>query len=263
MLSGLEVIGIHPTAIVDPSAEIAEDVAIGPFSVIGPKVRIASGTRVGPHVFIERNTHIGSDCRIHNGAVLGSDPQDLKFGGEETLLIVGDNTTIREYATLNRGTSAHGQTEIGSNCLLMSYSHVAHDCVIGDRVIVSNAVQMGGHVTIGEWAIVGGLTAIHQFVRVGAHAFVGGAARVQKDIPPYVKAAGSPLALYGLNSVGLQRRGFSEEVRAELKKAYRLLFASSYNVSQALERARSELKSSPEVDGFLAFIEQSERGVAL
>ena len=147
--------------------------------------------------------------------------------------------------------------------MLMSYSHVAHDCVIGDRVIVSNAVQMGGHVTIGEWAIVGGLSAIHQFVRVGQHAFVGGAARVQKDVPPYVKAAGSPLALYGLNSVGLQRRGFPEDVRTELKRAYRLLFASSYNVSQALERARAELQMSPEVEAFLSFIEQSERGVAL
>ena len=263
MLSGLENQGVHATAIVDATADIGENVSIGPFTVIGPKVTIGEGTRIGPHVFIERNTRIGRDCRIHNGAVLGSDPQDLKFGGEETWLIVGDRTTIREYATLNRGTSAHGKTEVGSECLLMSYSHVAHDCVLGDHVIVSNAVNMGGHVTIGDWAIVGGLTAIHQFVRVGAHAFVGGAARVQKDVPPYVKAAGSPLALYGLNSVGLQRRGFPEDVRSNLKKAYRLLFASTYNVSQALERARSELTRSPEVDAFLDFIEQSERGVAL
>jgi UDP-N-acetylglucosamine acyltransferase len=263
VLSGLENRGVHATAIVDASARLGDDVSIGPFTVIGPNVTIEAGTRVGPHVFIERNTTIGRDCRIHNGAVLGSDPQDLKFGGEETWLHVGEQTTVREYATLNRGTSAHGKTEIGSHCLLMSYSHVAHDCVIGDHVIVSNAVNMGGHVTIGEWAIVGGLTAIHQFVRIGAHAFVGGAARVQKDVPPYVKAAGSPLALYGLNSVGLQRRGFSEEVRSELKKAYRLLFASTYNVTQAIERARSELKRSPEVDAFLTFIEESERGVAL
>ena len=263
MLSGLEVIGIHPTAIVDPSAEIAEDASVGPFTVIGPRVRIGAGTRVGPHVFIERNTTIGANCSIHNGAVLGSDPQDLKFGGEEVFLEIGDHTTIREYATLNRGTAAHGKTVIGSHCLLMSYSHVAHDCVLGDHVIISNAVQMGGHVTIGEWAIVGGVTAIHQFVRIGQHAFVGGAARVQKDVPPYVKAAGAPLALYGLNSVGLQRRGFSEEVRANLKRAYRLLFASSYNVSQALEKARAELTPSPEVDAFLAFIEESDRGVAL
>ena len=263
MLSGLENIGIHPTAIVDSAARLADDVSVGPFTVIGPSVVIGAGTRIGPHVFIERNTTIGRDCRIHAGAVLGSDPQDLKFGGEETQLIVGDRTTIREYATLNRGTAAHGKTEIGSDCLLMSYSHVAHDCILADRVIVSNAVQMGGHVTIGEHAIVGGLTAIHQFVRIGPHAFVGGAARVQKDVPPYVKAAGSPLALYGLNSVGLQRRGFSEAVRTELKKAYRLIFNSSYNVTQALEQARSELTPSPEVDAFLRFIEESDRGVAL
>ena len=263
MLSGLENRGVHATAIVDPSAQIGENVSVGPFSVIGPKVTIGPGTRIGPHVFIERNTVVGRECSIHKGAVLGSDPQDLKYGGEEVWLHVGDNTTIREYATLNRGTAAHGKTEVGSRCLLMSYSHVAHDCVLGDNVIISNAVNMGGHVTIGDWAIVGGLTALHQFVRVGAHAFVGGAARVQKDVPPYVKAAGAPLALYGLNSVGLQRRGFSEEVRSELKKAYRLLFASSYNVTQALARARSELKVSPEVELFLAFIEESERGVAL
>ena len=263
MLSGLENQGVHATAIVDPSAQLGEGVHVGPYSVIGPSVVIGAGTRLGPHVFVERNTTIGADCRIHAGAVLGSDPQDLKFGGEDTHLVVGDRTVIREYATLNRGTAALGRTQIGADCLLMSYSHVAHDCMLGDHVIISNAVNMGGHVAIGDWAIVGGLTAIHQFVRIGPHAFVGGAARVQKDVPPYVKAAGSPLALYGLNSVGLQRRGFSDAVRAELKKAYRLLFNSTYNVSQALERARAELQPSAEVDAFLSFIEESERGVAL
>ncbi|HUF12242.1 MAG TPA: acyl-ACP--UDP-N-acetylglucosamine O-acyltransferase [Longimicrobiales bacterium] len=263
MLSGLENIGIHPTAIVDSGAQLGENVSVGPFAVIGPRVVIGAGTRIGPHVFIERNTTIGRECAVHAGAVLGSDPQDLKFGGEETHLVIGDHTVIREYATLNRGTAALGSTQIGSHCLLMSYSHVAHDCVLSDHVIISNAVNMGGHVSIGEWAIVGGLTAIHQFVRIGPHAFVGGAARVQKDVPPYVKAAGSPLALYGLNSVGLQRRGFSEEVRFELKKAYRLIFNSSYNVSQALARAREELTPSPEVEAFLGFIEASDRGVAL
>lgn len=263
MLSGVETIGVHPMAIIDRSAEVAAGVSVGPFTVIGPSVVIGTGTRIGPHVFIERNTTIGQECRIHAGAVLGSDPQDLKFGGEETHLVVGEHTVIREYATLNRGTAALGRTQVGSHCLLMSYSHVAHDCMLGDHVIVSNAVNMGGHVTIGDWAIVGGLTAIHQFVRIGAHAFVGGASRVQKDVPPYVRAAGSPLALYGLNSVGLQRRGFSDETRTELKKAYRLLFNSTYNVSQALERARAELTSTPEVDAFLSFIEESERGVAL
>lgn len=263
MLSGLENRGVHATAIVDPTAQLADGVSIGPYSVIGPAVVIGADTRVGPHVFIERNTRIGRDCRIHAGAVLGSDPQDLKFGGEETELVVGDRTVIREYATLNRGTSALGRTQIGADCLLMSYAHVAHDCMLGDHVIISNAVNMGGHVSIGDWAIVGGLTAIHQFVRIGPHAFVGGAARVQKDIPPYVKAAGSPLALYGLNSVGLQRRGFSDSVRSDLKKAYRLLFNSTYNVTQALERAREELEPSAEVEAFLSFIEKSDRGVAL
>ncbi len=170
---------------------------------------------------------------------------------------------MREYATLNRGTAAHGRTEIGSDCLLMAYVHVAHDCILGDHVILSNAVNMGGHVVIEDWAIVGGVTAIHQFVRIGRHAFVGGASRVQKDVPPFVRAAGNPIALYGLNSVGLQRRGFSEELRAELKRAYRLIFNSSLNVSQALEKARVELPPLPEVRHLLAFIEASERGVTL
>lgn len=263
MLSGLENRGVHGTALVDATAQLGDGASVGPYSVVGPSVVIGPETRIGPHVFIERNTTIGRDCRIHAGAVVGSDPQDLKYGGEETELVVGDRTVIREYATLNRGTAALGRTQVGSDCLLMSYSHVAHDCTLGDHVIVSNAVNMGGHVSIGDWAIVGGLTAIHQFVRIGAHAFVGGAARVQKDVPPFVKAAGSPLALYGLNSVGLQRRGFSDAVRAELKKAYRLLFHSTYNVTQALERARADLEPSPELDAFLSFIEGSERGVAL
>lgn len=257
------VAGIHPTAVIDPDAELADDVVVGPFTVIGPSVRVGAGTVIGPHALVERDTEIGSECRIHNGAVLGSDPQDLKFGGERTRLIVGDHTVIREYATLNRGTSASGTTRVGSHCLLMAYTHVAHDCVLGDRVILSNAVNMGGHVEIGESAIVGGLTAIHQFVRIGPHAFVGGAARVQKDVPPYVRAASNPLAVYGLNSVGLQRRGFSEETRAELKKAYRLIYGSALNVTQALARAREELEPLPEVQAFLSFIEESERGIIL
>jgi UDP-N-acetylglucosamine acyltransferase len=248
---------------VDESAEIGANVSVGPFSIIGPGVSIGSGARIGPHVLIERDTSVGSDCVIHNGAVLGTDPQDLKYGGEPTRLLVGDRTVIREYATLNRGTSALGYTEVGSDCLLMAYTHVAHDCQVGNHVILSNAVNMGGHVNIGDWAIVGGVTPIHQFVRIGQHAFVGGASRVSKDIPPYVKAAGSPVQLYGLNGVGLQRRGFSEEVRRELKRAYRLFFASSYNTSQALARARDELRSLPEIDVFLDFFEASERGVSV
>jgi UDP-N-acetylglucosamine acyltransferase len=253
----------HPTAIIDPTVELGAGVTVGPFSILGSGVTIGAGTQIGPHVLIERDTVLGVDCRIHKGAVLGTDPQDLKYAGEPTRLIVGDRTVIREYATLNRGTTALGYTEVGSDCLLMAYTHVAHDCRIGDRVILSNSVNMGGHVSIGDWAIVGGLTPIHQFVRIGPHAFVGGASRVSKDIPPYVKAAGSPVQLYGLNSVGLQRRGFSEDVRRELKRAYRLFFASSYNTSQALARAREELRELPEIEVFLSFFEASERGVSV
>lgn len=254
---------IHPTALIDPEATLGEGVTVGPFSIIGPGVSVGAGTRIGSHVLVERDTEIGAGCTIYNGAVLGTDPQDLKYAGEPTRLRVGDRTTIREYATLNRGTTALGYTSVGSDCLLMAYTHVAHDCQVGSNVILSNSVNMGGHVTIDDWAIVGGVTAIHQFVRIGAHAFVGGASRVAKDIPPYVKAAGSPIQLYGLNSVGLQRRGFSEEVRRELKRAYRLFFASTYNTSQALERARDELRALPEIDVFLAFFEASDRGVSV
>ena len=256
-------VGIHPTAIVDEGAEIADGVAIGAYSIVGPGVAVGANTRIGPHVLIERDTTVGSDCVIHKGAVLGTDPQDLKYAGEPTRLVVGDRTVIREYATLNRGTSALGYTAVGSDCLLMAYTHVAHDCQLGDHVILSNAVNMGGHVTIGDWAIVGGVTPIHQFVRIGQHAFVGGASRVAKDIPPYVMASGSPIQLRGLNSVGLQRRGFPEDVRRELKRAYRLFFVSSYNTSQALARARDELRAIPEIETFLSFFEETERGVSV
>ncbi|HET7232249.1 MAG TPA: acyl-ACP--UDP-N-acetylglucosamine O-acyltransferase [Longimicrobium sp.] len=252
---------IHPTALVDPSAELAPGVVVGPYSIIGPNVRVGARTRIAGHVLIERDTSVGEECTISQGAVLGTDPQDLKYMGEPTTLIVGDRTVIREYATLNRGTIASGITRVGSDCMLMAYCHVAHDCHLGNHVILSNAVNMAGHVSIGDWAIVGGLTPIHQFVRIGAHAFVGGATRVAKDVPPYVKAAGSPMQLYGLNSVGLQRRGFPEEVRRELKRAYRLFFASNHNVQQALQRAREELRALPEVEEFLTFFESSERGV--
>jgi UDP-N-acetylglucosamine acyltransferase len=253
--------GVHPTALVDDAAELGDGVTVGPFAVIGPNVVVGARTRIGSGVLIEKDTTVGDDCTLAHGAVLGSDPQDLKYRGEPTRLEVGDRTVVREYATVNRGTSALGHTRIGSDCLLMAYVHVAHDCQIGNHVVIANAVNMGGHVTIEDWAIVGGMTPIHQFVRIGAHAFIGGASRVAKDVPPYVKASGSPLELYGLNSVGLQRRGFSDAVRRELKRAYRLFFASTHNTTQALVRAREELHPYPEVEAFLAFFERSERGV--
>lgn len=255
--------GVHPTALIDPGAELGEGVTVGPYSIIGPGVTIGAGTTVASHVLIERDTAVGRECVIASGAILGTAPQDLKYAGESTRLMVGDRTTIREYATLNRGTSAQGYTSVGSDCMLMAYVHIAHDCKIGDNVILSNAVNMAGHVTINDWAIVGGMTPIHQFVRIGAHAFVGGGSRVAKDIPPFVKAAGSPVELYGLNSVGLQRRGFSEDVRRELKRAYRLFFASSHNTTQALARAREELRDLPEVETFLSFFAATDRGVSL
>ncbi len=255
--------GVHPTAIIDPGAELGAGVSIGPWSLIGPGVVIGEGTRIGPSAMIERDTQVGRDCVIAKGAVLGTDPQDLKFDGERTELVIGDRTVIREYATLNRGTSALGRTVVGSDCMLMAYTHVAHDCVLGDHVILSNAVNMAGHVEIGDWAIVGGVTAIHQFVKVGSHAFVGGASRISQDVPPYCRVAGNPSKLYGLNSVGLERRGFSTETRALLKRAYRILFLSKERLSAALDTAREEVGGTPEVDALLDFIAGSERGVSL
>jgi len=252
---------VHPTAVVDPGAELGRGVQVGPWTILGPGVRVGDGTQIASHVLVERETTIGADCRIHHGAVLGTDPQDLKFKGEKTILVVGDRTVIREYATLNRGTAHSGRTTVGDDCFIMAYAHVAHDCHIGNSVVLANAVNMAGHVLIEDWAIVGGLTAIHQFVRIGAHAFLGGASRTSQDVPPYTKAAGSPLKLYGLNSVGLDRRGFSLEVRQALKKAYRLVFQSNLPLSQALARAQEEVQGFPEVGHFLSFIRNSERGV--
>ena len=254
---------IHATAIVDPSAELGRGVVIGPYSIIGPRVTVGAGTTIASHVLIERDTVLGQDCQISQGAVLGTDPQDLKFKGEPTTLEVGDRTVIREYATMNRGTAASGRTVVGSDCLLMAYTHVAHDCELGNHVILSNAVNMAGHVAIEDWVIVGGLTPIHQFVRIGAHAFVGGAARLTQDVPPYVRVAGTPARLYGLNSVGLDRRGFSDEVRKALKATYRLLFQSNLNVSQGLARAEAEVPPLPEVLHLISFIRNSERGITV
>jgi UDP-N-acetylglucosamine acyltransferase len=252
---------IHPTSLVDPAAEVGAGVVVGPWTIIGGTVSIGDGTVVGPHVLIEKDTTVGKDCKISQGAVLGTDPQDLKYHGEDTRLTVGDRCVIREYATLNRGTAASGETTVGDDCLLMAYSHIAHDCHIGNNVVIANAVNMAGHVTIEDWAIVGGLTAIHQFVRIGAHAFLGGASRCAQDVPPFCRGAGSPMKLYGLNSIGLERRGVADEIRRELKKAYRILFQSSLNMTQALARAHEELRIFPEIEYFLSFIEASERGI--
>lgn len=252
---------VHPTAIIDPEAELGQGVVVGPWAIVGPGVAIGDGTEIGPRVLLERDTTVGEDCRIGNGAVLGTDPQDLKYTGERTFLQVGDRTVIREYVTLNRGTTESSRSVIGSDCLLMAYSHVAHDCELGNHVILSNCANMAGHVTIEDWASVGGLTAIHQFVRIGAHSFVGGASRIAQDVPPYCLVSGNPSKLYGLNSIGLERRGFSPEVRKALKDLYRTLFQSKMNLSQAMRCAEETVPAIPEVRHMLEFIRKSERGV--
>ena len=253
---------VHETALVDPTAELGSGVQVGPFAIIGPNVVLGANTRIGPRVLVERNTTLGIDCHVANGAVLGTDPQDLKYDGEETFLEVGDRTVIREFASLNRGTAASRRTVVGSDCLLMAYVHIAHDCEIGNHVIISNATNMAGHVCIEDWATVSGLVAIHQYVRIGAHAFVGGGSRIPQDVPPYCRAVGNPAPkLFGLNTVGLERRGVSGEVRRRLKMAYRILFQTDLNLTQALARAEEEVDLVPEVRHFLDFIRNSERGI--
>jgi UDP-N-acetylglucosamine acyltransferase len=252
---------IHRTALIDPSAHLGEDTTVGPFAIIGPNVRVGDGVQIAGHVVIERNTRIGAGVRIGYGSVLGADPQDLKYRGEETWVEIGDGTIIREYCTINRGTPATGKTTVGARCFIMTYVHIAHDCVVGNDVILANAIQMAGHVTVDDRAIISGLVPIHQFVRVGTYAFVGGGSRVNQDVPPYTKAVGNPVHLYGLNSVGLQRAGFGAEVKLALKKAYRLVFNSHLTVSQGIAQARIELPAVAEVETFLRFIEASQRGV--
>jgi len=252
---------IHRTALVDPSAQLGQEVAVGPFAIVGPKVTVGDRCTIAAHAVLERNTKLGSDVKVGYGTILGNDPQDLKYKGEETWVEIGDTTIIREYCTINRGTTATHRTTVGQRCFIMSYVHFAHDCVIGNDVIVANGVQMAGHVTVDDRAIISGLTPIHQFVRIGTYSFVGGGSRVNQDVPPYTKAVGNPVHLYGLNSVGLQRAGFSPEVKLALKRAYRLLFNSDLTVSQGITRARTELPAVAEVETFLRFIEASQRGV--
>ena len=252
---------IHPTAIVSPEAQLGADVEVGPFAIVGPAVTVGPRSKIGPRAILEQYVKLGADCKVGTGSILGGPPQDLKYAGEETWVEIGDQTVIREYCTINRGTTQSRVTRLGNNCLVMTYVHIAHDCHIGERVILANGVQLAGHVTIDKCATISGLTPVHQFVKIGAYAFVGGMSRVTKDVPPYTKAVGSPMKLYGLNAVGLQRHGFAPEAVAELKKAYRLFFRSGLNISQALDRARSELTQLPEVVNFLQFIEESGRGV--
>ena len=252
---------IHPTAIIDPRADLGVGVSIGPYAIVGPRVTVGDRCRIGPRATLQQNVRLAEGVSVGDGSILGGDPQDLKYDGEETWVEVGPDTIIREYSTINRATAATYKTTVGARCFIMTYVHLAHDCHVGDDVVIANATQCAGHVTIHDRAILSGLNAVHQFVTIGTYAFVGGGSRVNQDIPPYVKAVGNPMELYGLNSIGLQRAGFPGETIAALKRAYRLFFNSDLNLSQALERARSDLPPFPEVERFLAFVESSERGV--
>ncbi|MBX6332198.1 MAG: acyl-ACP--UDP-N-acetylglucosamine O-acyltransferase [Gemmatimonadaceae bacterium] len=254
---------IDPTATIDPSAQIGADVQIGAHAIVGPGCVVGDCCVLAPRATLERNVRLAPGVRVGIGSVIGGDPQDLKFQGEETWVEIGEGTVIREYATINRGTAESYRTTVGKGCFIMTYVHLAHDCHVGDGVIISNATQIAGHVTVEDRAIISGLVAVHQFVRIGAFSFIGGASRVPKDIPPYLKAVGNPVKLYGLNSVGLQRANFDPAVLRELKRAYRLFFRSELNVSQAMERARQELVMCPEVEHFLEFVGQSARGVVM
>jgi UDP-N-acetylglucosamine acyltransferase len=254
---------IHPTAIIAPDADIAADVEIGAFAIIGEGCNIDSGCVIAPRATLERNVSLGRGVKVGIGTVLGGAPQDLKYAGEETTVEIDDGTVIREYATINRGTAHSFKTTVGTNCLIMSYVHIGHDCRIGNSVILSNVVQLAGHVTIEDKAIISGVSAVHQFARIGRHSFIGGMSRVSKDIPPFLKAVGNPVKLYGLNTIGLQRSGMEEETIRELKRAYRLLFRSDLNVTQAIERAQTEIEALPEVKELIRFVEASERGVVI
>ncbi len=257
---------IHPTAIIDPGASLGEGVEIGAYAVVGPQVTLGDGCTVGAHAIIESHSRIGKGTRVFSFASVGTIPQDLKFQGEETWVEIGDGCTIREYVTVNRGTvPGGGVTRVGNGVLLMAYCHIAHDCHIGDRVILANAAMLAGHVDIDTGAIIGGLVGIHQFVRIGSYAIVGALSGIPLDIPPYVTAvvarAQKGSGLYGLNLIGLKRNRFSEETIAELKKAYRILFRSGLPKGEALSRAEAETAPLPEVLHLLEFVRTSKRGV--
>lgn len=251
----------QPLAYIHPGAKIHPSVVIDPFVTIEGNVEIGEGTRICSNVTIMDGARIGKNCLIYPGAVIAGIPQDLKFQGEETLAIIGDNTTIRECVTVNRGTASKGKTIVGSNCLIMAYSHIAHDCVVGDHVIVANASQIAGEVIVDDYAVIGGGTLIHQFCRIGAHVMVQGGALVNKDIPPYVKAAREPIAYTGVNSIGLRRRGFTNETIREIQDIYRMLYLSGMNNSDAVERIEAEMPTTKERDEIILFVRNSKRGI--
>jgi len=254
---------IHSTAQIHPGAELGENVQVGPFAVIGEHVRIGSGTKVGAHAVIDDYTEIGQDNHIYQFASVGAEPQDLKFDGEISWLHIGDRNRIREFSTLHRGTEdGGGATRVGNDCLFMAYSHVAHDCQVGNHVILANAATLAGHVTVDDFAIFGGLSAIHQFTRVGAHVMLSGGSMVTQDIVPYAIAQGDRAKIVGLNFIGLKRRGFSDQALSSLKAAYKLVFRSDLRLGAAITRIEEELEDGPELRVLVDFLKRGERGIA-
>ena len=252
---------ISPLTHIDPKAILGNNVHVDPFTMIHGNVEIGDNTWIGSNVTIYSGARIGSNCKIFPGAVISAIPQDLKYEGEQTLTIIGDNTTIREFVTVNKGTKALGKTAIGSNCLLMAYVHVAHDCIVGNNCILANGVTLAGHITIDDYAIIGGLSAIHQFVHIGGHVMISGGSLVRKDVPPFTKSAHEPLSYVGINAVGLRRRGFSNETIAEIQEIYRILFQKGYALNKAKTAIETEVAPSPMRDEILEFIKGSTRGI--
>ena len=252
---------IQPLAYIHPSARVSRGVTVDPFAVIHGDVEIGEGTWIGSNVTIMDGARIGKNCRIFPGAVIAAIPQDLKFEGERSTVEIGDNVTIRECATINRGTVDRMTTKVGSNTLIMAYVHLAHDCIVGSNCIIANAVNMAGHVSVGDYVVIGGMSAVHQFVHIGSHAMVSGGSLVRKDVPPYVKAGREPLSYVGINSVGLRRRGYSNEKIAEIQNIYRWLYVSGLNTSEALTRIEAEMPATPERDEIIEFIQNAKRGI--
>jgi len=252
---------IHPHTYIHPNAKLAPNVKIDPFSVIHQNVEIGSGTWIGSSVTIMEGARIGDNCRIFPGAVIAGIPQDLKYEGENTTVQIGNNTTIREFVTINRGSKDKWTTKVGDNCLIMAYSHIAHDCIIGNNCIMSNNTQMAGHVSLGDYSILAGMCAVHQFVQIGQHAFVAGGSLVSKDVPPYIKAGRTPLSYAGVNSVGLKRRGFSLDRINHILDIYRIIYNKNLNTSQALNYIEEELPATDERDEIVTFIRESGRGI--
>ena len=246
---------------IHPEAKLHPTVTVGPFTCIHADVEIGEGTIIDSNVTICDGVRIGKNCHIHAGAVVGGDPQDLKYKGEKTYAIIGDNTTIREFVTIHRGTASKGKTVVGNHCLIMAYCHVAHDCLLHDHIIMSNATQLAGEVVVEDWAIIGGGSLVHQFSHIGAHAMIQGGSKVNKDVPPYIIAAREPISYCGINSVGLNRRAFTKEQIVAIQDVYRLLYMSGLNVSQAVEQIENTLPKSPERDLILEFVKGSPRGI--